>query len=165
MQTRNFLVLLRYFLGVQRAASLSVGAGAALEWEALCQGHIVQGFSFPVLKLGVIYKFLKMRSLFRAITQLPLNILPTFFLMLWMVSCFKWDSTNSGDMLFCTFFHVGNVKEFLQLGVHLKSTCEENLWLWLQIISSTVYCILVFLGTRQIHSVCVCLESLTEQRE
>lgn len=43
----------------------------------------------------------------------------TFFLMLLMVSCFKWDTTNSGDMLFCTFFTWGMWKSFLQLEVHL----------------------------------------------
>lgn len=86
MQTRKFLVLLRYSLGVQRAASLSVGAGTSLECEAVCQEFMVQGLSFPLLKLGVIYKFLKTRSLFRAITQLPLNILPTLLFLMLLIS-------------------------------------------------------------------------------
>lgn len=45
------------FLGSAEAASLSAGAGTALQCEADCKGHMVQGFSFPVLN-----KFFKMRS-------------------------------------------------------------------------------------------------------
>lgn len=91
MQARKFVVLLRYSLGVQRAASLSVGAGTALECEALCQGHTGQGFSFPVLKLGVIHKFLKMKVFSRAITYLPLNILPTLL----SSYCYGWSFVSN----------------------------------------------------------------------
>lgn len=115
------------FLGSAEAASLSVGAGTALQCEAECQGHMVQGFSFPVLN-----KFFKMRSWFRAIHLTFLEYPPhfTFFLMLLMVSCYKWDCTNSGDVLFCTFFTWGMWKIFLQLGLHLVRRISGHDFKW-----------------------------------
>lgn len=114
-------------------------------------------------KVRVIDKFLKWRVYLGPSPNFPWTSSPLYFLrnvidgQLFQMRLYK--------IWWCAilyFFHMGNVKVFVTTW---STSSEEDLWPWLQMKSSTVYCISVFLRTRQIHSVCVCLGSLIEQRE
>lgn len=74
-----------------------------------------------------------------------------------MLSCFKLDCVKPGAVLSCVFLTMGNHR----IRQHLVWKIVD----WLQMIGNTASRIYIILDTRQIHSICVCVESLDGQRE